>query len=187
MEDNNKIQMRGKIVPLDYGDWDKSHSFDWIGLVRAKSLVSFHDQKHATIMQDEMNKTGWHFRHYVFWDKGDGGLNPRHNFVNAIEMGSFATKKGYIWNGGGSTKNVIRINRSPTPFHPTQKPLKLMSFFISILSNEGDVVLDPYMGSGTTLRAAKDLCRISIGIEIEEKYCEIAAKRLSQEVFDFNV
>jgi DNA modification methylase len=66
--------------------------------------------------------------------------------------------------------------------HPTQKPIKLMK---RLLNKTEGMILDPFMGSGTTLRAAKDLGRKAIGIEIEERYCEIAAKRMSQEVFTF--
>jgi DNA modification methylase len=66
--------------------------------------------------------------------------------------------------------------------HPTQKPLSLMKWAIGFTA--GRTVLDPFMGSGTTLRAAKDLGRKAIGIELEERYCEIAAERMGQEVLD---
>lgn len=69
--------------------------------------------------------------------------------------------------------------------HPCPKPYSAWRWLCAKISRESEVVLDPFMGSGTTLRAAKDLGRKAIGIEIEEKYCEIAAKRLSQEVFEF--
>lgn len=65
--------------------------------------------------------------------------------------------------------------------HPTEKPLPLFLWSIGIAGGDGQII-DPFMGSGTTLRAAKDLGRKAIGIEIEERYCEIAAKRLQQEV-----
>ena len=87
------------------------------------------------------------------------------------------------WNGGGrhAVWNVPKIEGQ----HPTTKPMRLIHQFVQLFSDEGELILDPFMGSGTTLRAAKDLRRKAIGIEIEEKYCEIAAKRLEQEVFDF--
>lgn len=68
--------------------------------------------------------------------------------------------------------------------HPTEKPFKVMQWSITESRTEG-TILDPFMGSGTTLRAAKDLGRKAIGIEIEEKYVEIAIRRLGQEVFNF--
>lgn len=84
------------------------------------------------------------------------------------------------WNGGGFsavwTFNKI-IGR-----HPTEKPLELFSKFIEQFTDAGDTILDPFMGSGTTLEAAKLQGRKAIGIEREERYCEIAANRLRQEV-----
>jgi len=79
----------------------------------------------------------------------------------------------------------VRFKNSQDGRHPTQKPIRLFAYLLKTFTNPADVILDPFMGSGTTLRAAKDLGLRSIGIEIEEKYCEIAAERLRQEVFDF--
>jgi DNA modification methylase len=91
------------------------------------------------------------------------------------------------WNGGGSHgvwTHAIEQNRGGNNprLHTTQKPLDLMRELVSLFTDPGDLILDPFMGSGTTLRAAKDLGRRAIGIEINEAYCEIAVKRLAQEV-----
>lgn len=71
--------------------------------------------------------------------------------------------------------------------HPLPKPLALEKKLIKALCNNDSTILDPFMGNGTTLRAAKDLGRKAIGIEIEEKYAEIAAKRMMQEVLPLDV
>lgn len=76
--------------------------------------------------------------------------------------------------------DVIHADRTGNSNHPTEKPQTLMAQLIA--ANVGELVFDPFCGSGTTLSAAKDLGRKAIGIEIEEKYCEIAAKRCAQEV-----
>ena len=65
--------------------------------------------------------------------------------------------------------------------HPCEKPVELMAWCVGFIP-DAKIICDPFMGVGTTLRAAKDLRRKCIGIEIEEKYCEIAVKRLRQEV-----
>ena len=70
------------------------------------------------------------------------------------------------------------------PGHPCPKPMEWLLWIVGLVSLDSDTILDPFMGSGTTLRAAKDLGRKAIGIEIEERYCEIAAQRLGQEVLD---
>ena len=78
----------------------------------------------------------------------------------------------------------VIVGAEPKPDHPSPKPESAITFFVERLSSQDDTILDPFMGSGTTLRAAKNLGRKAIGIEIEEKYCEIAAKRMAQQVMN---
>ena len=85
---------------------------------------------------------------------------------------------------GQDVRNVPQKARSTPRInqHPTVKPLKLMSYLITLGSCEGDIVLDPFVGSGTTALACQLMGRKGYCCEIEKKYCEIAAKRCSQSV-----
>lgn len=115
---------------------------------------------------------------WLVWDKRDG--NPSNDFADCelawSNIGGPARVFRHLWNGAfrASEKGVSRE-------HPTQKSEAVMKWCLGLVP-DAPLVVDPYMGSGTTLRAAKDLGRRAIGIEIEERYCEIAARRLSQEV-----
>lgn len=85
----------------------------------------------------------------------------------------------------GQNLSFTLTESPPDLGHPCSKPIKAWTKLLAIGSNDGETILDPFMGSGTTLRAAKDLGIKAIGVEIEERYCEIAAKRLAQEVLCF--
>jgi DNA modification methylase len=109
---------------------------------------------------------------YLIWDKQIDGLN----FGEAE----------FCWTSIRFAPRIFRyraVGIDGGKVHPTQKPVALMKWCIGFV--EARSILDPFMGSGTTLVASKDLGIPAIGIDIEEKYCEIAAKRLSQEVFQF--
>ena len=115
---------------------------------------------------------------WLIWDKREGRVT---NDFADCEM-AWCSPNGparlfhHLWCGAfrASERNI-------PPLVPTQKPLVLMIWCLEMYP-DAQTVLDPFMGSGTTLRAAKDLGRKAIGIEIEEKYCEIAVKRLQQEI-----
>ena len=82
----------------------------------------------------------------------------------------------------GYPRSIVRFANAQKGLHSNEKPEKLMSYLIKTFSDDTHTILDPFMGSGTTLVAAKQLNRKAIGIEIEEKYCEIATKRIEKAI-----
>lgn len=119
-------------------------------------------------------KDGW-----IVWDKRTNEAADRilgSPFELAVVIGRRCYKMIRLQHCGVKNADGDRSGR----FHPTQKPIALMNRLLGLFVST--FVVDPFMGSGSTLLAAKDLGRKAIGIEIEERYCEIAAKRLSQEV-----
>jgi site-specific DNA-methyltransferase (adenine-specific) len=122
---------------------------------------------------------GWD--HRLVWDKAEPGLNGgpwRYNHEPIFVRG-----EGWV-RVSASSFSVLRFaaqnGAAGRAEHPHRKPLGLLQVLLSAAPD--GAVLDPFMGGGTTLRAAKDLGRRAIGIEIDERYCEVAAQRCAQEV-----
>lgn len=90
------------------------------------------------------------------------------------------------WNGGGVHGNYV-LPVSQNTGHPTAKPIPMIRDMVRKFTNPGDTVFDPFAGSGTTLRAAVDEGRHAIGVELDERYCEIIAKRLAQGALDLGI
>jgi site-specific DNA-methyltransferase (adenine-specific) len=120
-------------------------------------------------------------RGWLVWDKRDGRPSNDQSDCELAWTSFLTTARTFsrYWSGGVRTGREQREGR----LHVNQKPVELMHWCLGFLDS-ALTVLDPYMGSGTTLRAAKDLGRRAIGIEIEERYCEIAARRCAQDVLD---
>jgi DNA modification methylase len=127
--------------------------------------------------------------HTVVWDKRMMGTGT--NYRRSWEAVIVAQKRmrpqvPMVWFGRPDTENIIRnVSRLPNaPFHSTQKPVALATWFIWRHTPPGALVLDPFAGSGSTLRAAANGgCRF-LGIEIDETHCKTARANLRQEVFD---
>ncbi len=123
----------------------------------------------------------YNIRQIVTWDRGSGfnrngyHLCPEYEWVLVVANDQWRV-------ADRSVGDVWRVQPEVDTQHPASFPVALPSLAIRVA--DPALVLDPFMGSGTTLRAAKDLGRKAIGIEIEERYCEIAARRMGQGVLD---
>ena len=115
----------------------------------------------------------------LVWDKGEWpGMGDLSFPWGPSDEEIYVLGDGWIGKREGT---VLRCNRiGGNGQHPTEKPIPVLERLLRHAPLGS--ILDPFMGSGTTLLAAKNLCRRAIGIEIEERYCEIAARRLDQEV-----
>lgn len=154
-------------------------------LVRRWCLV-FSDVESCSMWREALVAGSMRYMRTGAWVKPDAmpqmsGDRPAVGFEPATICHG-ALHKPVRWNGGGLpavwTHYISKGNQRPD--HPCPKPESLMMQLVEQFTDPGETILDPFMGSGTTLIAAKRLGRKAIGIELEEKYCEIAAKRLSQ-------
>lgn len=124
---------------------------------------------------------GFEIKNCIVWDRmahGMGDLTGAYAFQHDFII--FATKGRHILSGQKRPKDIIRACR-PNPndiVHPTQKPVELIKILLNNSSNESDIVLDCFLGSGTTAVACKQLNRKFIGIELNPDYCKIAEQRI---------
>lgn len=117
-------------------------------------------------------------KNILIWEKNNHGSGDLlGDYAPKYEMILFCSNGDKKLNGGRDA-NIIKANRTQNNLHPTEKPVNLMEYFISKSSNENDLVLDTFAGSGSTLVGCKNTKRNFIGFEIEEAYIEIINKRL---------
>jgi site-specific DNA-methyltransferase (adenine-specific) len=146
-------------------------------LVEGGSLIAFIDWRNWANLLGAVESTNMRVNQMVVWDKQ----------VFAMGRGYRAQHELALWASRGTPRvfdhavgNVLSHRRVSNDDHPAPKPVGLLADLMKVPTDRGDLVLDPFMGCGPTLQAAQLLGRRAIGIEIEEAYCEIAAKRLEE-------
>jgi DNA modification methylase len=200
---SSKSWKRDMDIKLDFGEWDNFQSekdfFEftekWFKecarVLKPKGWIYIFFDKQKTGYFDLFfgKKYGIKSRTVFVWAKS----NP----VPSFRKVNWLSASEFVWvgsKGESKLKNFLKQtemhNYMVTPnkssygetSHPTEKPKSVINKFILTNSNEGDLILDPFIGSGTTAVCCKELKRNFIGFEISEEYCKIANKRLSQEV-----
>ena len=165
----NKKRKGHKADLRDYGhsDWDKeAPSKELIDLVRTKG--NYQIIFGGNFFELPPNKC------WLVWDKETGNSTFADAELIWTNLNKAVRLKRYRWLG------MLRANNEPRGDHPTQKPIGIMEWVISHLPEDANTVIDPFMGSGTTGVACAKMGKKFVGIEKEQKYFDIACKRIEQ-------
>lgn len=176
---------------LDFEEWKQSMDKMFeecarVSSVGASMIVFMSIIKVETIVQIA-EKHGFYYKTTGIWHKYNPmPRNMNLHFINSTEAWIYFVYKkrtGTFNNNGKAVHDFFETSVTPASEkkygkHPTQKPVALLENFVELLSNPGDVVLDPFMGSGSTGVAALKHGRKFIGVELSNEYCEICEKRL---------
>jgi site-specific DNA-methyltransferase (adenine-specific) len=160
--------------------------FGECGRITRRWVVTDLDYRHAVHLEDQP-PDGLRVLRIGAWIKTNpmpifSGDRPAQGWEAVAYMHRTDTKPA--WNGGGRAGNYVLPSAQNTG-HPTSKPLAMVGDWVRLFTDPGDTILDPFAGSGTTLRAAVDNGRKAVGCELDERYCELTARRLGQLAIDF--
>jgi DNA modification methylase len=186
---DNNFHTMGR-AGIDFGEWDKNADiFSYLNesfrvLSKNGSIVVFNDWKNLGDIVKYSEQVGFHCKDMIRLEKTNPmPRNRDRRYITDYECAVWLTMPNAKWvfNRQDSAyerpKFVASIEKG---YHPTQKNLKLMEWLIKIHSNENQTILDPFMGSGTTGVACIKTNRNFIGIEMDNKYFEIAQKRIEE-------
>ena len=195
-KNNNFSTMKKPRTGVDFGLWDrgKFDLFSWIPLYtklldKNGSIIIFCSYRFLSYIADvlEGEESNCEVKDILIWQKSNPmPRNINRRYVQDMEFAIWAVKKNSKWVFNKTvSKPYLRslytapvVNGAEKVGHPTQKSLSVMKEIISIHTNENQLVLDPFMGSGTTGVACKELNRKFIGIEKDNNYFEMAKRRL---------
>lgn len=175
-----------------HGDAMSTQGFVWMmrqcGIQWRRSLVpgghalTFIDWRMAPSLAAALESADLRQHPMLVWDKAAFGMGTvfrnQHEFIVHMSAGNPADPQRR------DVGNVLRFPAVRNGVHPTEKPVTLLHTLLSVVAPPGALVLDPFAGSGSTLVAARDLGMRAIGIDSDERWCEQAARRLSQGVLE---
>lgn len=191
-KENNFSTLNNPRKGVDFGKWDKNFDlYNWIQdyseiLDKNGSMIIFCSYRFISHIIDKLEKCGMAVKDTLIWKKSNPmPRNIERRYVQDTEFAIWAVKKDSKWvfnkpNNVSYLRShyeTSTVSGKERTMHPTQKSLKLMEEIIKIHTNPGDLILDPFMGSGSTGIAALKNNRKFIGIELEEEYFKIASER----------